>query len=126
VNLTQVHLLHVELHDFLNNAGFDISPGLMGENITTRGVDLMNLPSGTNLVFGEGATIQITGLRQPCFKLNRLRPGLMKASFLRDQCNRFVPNAGVMGIVVRGGAVSRGDAIEINLPEGPHHPLLPV
>jgi MOSC domain-containing protein YiiM len=125
-NLTQVHLLHAELHDLLNEAGFKISPGLMGENITTSGIELMSLPSGTRLNLGKAAIIQVTGFRQPCSKLNRLRPGLMKASFMRDQCNGLVPNAGIMGIVVRGGSVSPGDAIEINLPEEPHLPLQAV
>jgi MOSC domain-containing protein YiiM len=98
----------------------------MGENITTRGIDLMSLPSGTHLNLGKVVIIQVTGFRQPCSKLNRLRPGLLKASFMRDQANHVVPNAGIMGIVVRGGLVSPGDAIEINLPAEPHHPLLPV
>ena len=125
-NLTQVHLLHAELHDFLNNAGFDISPGLMGENITTRGIDLMGLPLGTRLNLGKIAILQVTGFREPCSKLNRLRPGLMKASFMRDPGDRVVPNAGIMGIVIRGGLVSPGDTIKINLPDEPHQPLPPV
>jgi MOSC domain-containing protein YiiM len=64
-NLTQVHLLHAELHDLLNDAGCDISPGLMGENITTRGIDLMGLPSGARLNLGEVVIIQVTGFREP-------------------------------------------------------------
>jgi MOSC domain-containing protein YiiM len=122
-NLTQVHLLHAELHDLLNDAGFGISPGLMGENITTRGIDLMSLPSGTRLNLGKVAILQVTGFREPCPKLNRLRPGLMKASFMRESGDRVVPNAGIMAIVIRGGLVSPGDAIEINLPDEPHQPL---
>lgn len=125
-NLTQVHLLHAELHDFLNDAGFDISPGQMGENITTRGIDLMSLPLGTRLNLGKVAILQVTGFREPCFKLNQLRPGLMKASFMRGQGGRVVPNAGIMAIVVRGGLVGPGDPIENNLPDEPHLALLPV
>jgi MOSC domain-containing protein YiiM len=125
-NLTQVHLLHAELHDLLNEAGFDISPGLMGENITTRGIDLMSLPSGTRLNLGKIAILLVTGFREPCSKLNQLRPGLMKACFMGNQGDRVIPTAGIMGIVVRGGLVSPGDAIEIDRPDEPHHPLLPV
>jgi MOSC domain-containing protein YiiM len=125
-NLTQVHLLHAELHDLLNDAGFDISPGVMGENITTRGIDIMSLPSGTRLNLGKVAILQVTGFREPCSKLNLVRPGLMKASFIRDPGDRVVPNAGIMGIVVRGGSVSPGDVIEIHLPDEPHQPLPPV
>src|SRR6266567_6524449 len=46
-NLRQVHLIHAELHDELRAAGFDVSPGQMGENVTTRGLNLLGLPAGT-------------------------------------------------------------------------------
>jgi MOSC domain-containing protein YiiM len=125
-NLTQVHLLHAELHDVLNAAGLNIDPGTMGENITTRGIDLMALPQGTRLHLGKSAVVQVTGLREPCSKLNWLRPGLMKASFKRDHQNRAIPNAGIMAIVIRGGWVGSGDTIEIKLPAGPYVALSPV
>src|SRR5436309_15763698 len=68
-NLRQVHLLHAELHDELRRAGFDLVPGQMGENVTTRGVDLLTLPSGTRLHVGDTAVVEITGLRNPCAQL---------------------------------------------------------
>ena len=40
-NLRQVHLIHAELHEELRAAGFIVSAGQMGENITTQGVDLL-------------------------------------------------------------------------------------
>src|SRR5436309_4750433 len=43
-NLRQVHLIHVELFDELRLAGFVVWAGLMGENITTRDIDLLRLP----------------------------------------------------------------------------------
>jgi MOSC domain-containing protein YiiM len=125
-NLTQVHLLHAELHDVLNAAGLNIYPGTMGENITTRGIYLMALSQGTRLHLGKSAVVQVTGFREPCSKLNRLRPGLMKASFKQDHQNRVVPNAGIMAIVIRGGLVGFGDTIEIKLPAEPHIALSPV
>src|SRR5512134_1709343 len=48
-NLRQVHLIHAELHDELRAAGFNVGPGDMGENITTRGLDLLALPTGALL-----------------------------------------------------------------------------
>src|ERR687889_403723 len=51
-NLRQVHLVHAELHDELRAAGFTVGPGNLGENVTTRGVDLLGLPSGTRLRLG--------------------------------------------------------------------------
>ena len=64
-NLRQIHLIHSELHDELKAKGFEVAYGQMGENITTRGIDLLDLPKGTVLKIGE-ALIEITGLRNPC------------------------------------------------------------
>ena len=125
-NLTQVHLLHAELHDRLNRIGFDISPGMLGENITTRGLDLMALPSGTQLKVGNDPILQVTGCRQPCSKLDRVKPGLMDATFIRDSFGCLIPNLGIMAVVLRGGVVRTGDGIEVIFPDEPHLPLLPV
>lgn len=64
-NLRQVHLIHAELHDELRAKGFTVRAGEMGENITTRGVDLLKLPEGTRLHLGADAVIELTGLRNP-------------------------------------------------------------
>jgi MOSC domain-containing protein YiiM len=125
-NLSQIHLLHGELHDHLNKAKFDIYPGLLGENITTRGVELMGLPHGTRLHIGESAIVELTGHREPCSKLNKLRLGLMDAVFVRDQTGCLVSNAGVMAVVIAGGQVCPSDLIIIELPEKPHRRLCPV
>src|SRR3954470_9692441 len=60
-NLRQVHLIHAELHDELAAAGFSLTPGQMGENVTTRGVDLLGLPTGTRLRLGDAAVVEVTG-----------------------------------------------------------------
>jgi hypothetical protein len=125
-NLRQVHLIHGELHDELRAAGFLLVPGQMGENVTTRGLDLLNLPTGTRLRLGDSAIVEVTGLRNPCTQLNKLRPGLMKATLARDGDGNLVRKAGVMSIVIEGGDVRPGDAIEVEFPAGPLRPLEPV
>src|SRR5205085_4894312 len=65
-NLRQVHLMHAELFDELRAAGFAVSPGQMGENVTTRGVDLLKLPRGARLHRGEEAATELPGRRNPC------------------------------------------------------------
>jgi MOSC domain-containing protein YiiM len=125
-NLRQVHLIHAELHDELNASGFSVSAGLMGENVTTRGIDLLGLPTGTTLLLGETATVEVTGLRNPCRQLNGLRPGLMEAVLGRDEHGNLVRKAGIMGVVLTGGEVRPGDEIEVLLPSGPHRPLKKV
>ena len=125
-NLRQVHLLHAELVDELRVAGFALTPGRIGENVTTRGVDLLGLPRGTRLRLGDEAVVELTGLRNPCYQLDRIQPGLMAAVLARDDRGVLVRKAGVMGIVVAGGVVSPGDEIAVERPAAPHHPLLPV
>ncbi len=122
-NLRQVHLIHAELHDELRAAGFDVSAGQMGENVTTRGVDLLGLPTGTTLHLGETASVEITGLRNPCKQLDGLRPGLMQAVLDRDEWGNLVRKAGVMGVVIKGGEVRPGDEVRVELPPAPHRPL---
>lgn len=125
-NLRQVHLIHSELHDELRAKGFDITAGQMGENITTRGVDLLALPTGSRLHLGETAIVEITGLRNPCYQLDHIQPGLMAATLDRDAQGNVIRKAGVMGIVITGGVVRLGDAIRVQLPPEPHRPLEPV
>ncbi len=125
-NLRQVHLMHAELFDELRAAGFTVSPGLMGENVTTRGVDLLALPTGARLRLGTEAVVEVTGLRNPCRQLDRLQPGLMNATLARDAGGNLVRKAGIMGIVLKGGEVGDGDPIEVELPLEPHRRLEPV
>jgi MOSC domain-containing protein YiiM len=125
-NLRQVHLIHAELHDELRGAGFSVSPGQMGENVTTRGVDLLGLPVGTRLLLGDTATVEVTGLRKSCAQLDGIAPGLMAATLDRDEDGNLVRKAGVMGVVVSGGEVRPGDAIQVELPPTPHKSLQPV
>lgn len=122
-NLRQVHLIHSELHDELLENGFTVSAGELGENVTTRGIDLLGLPTGTRLLIGETAEVEITGLRNPCVQIDRFRKGLMKAVLDRDEEGNLVRKSGVMGIVLKGGEVKPGDAIRMELPPRPHRPL---
>lgn len=125
-NLRQVHLLHEELHEELRSAGFDVAAGRMGENVTTRGVELLALPAGALLRLGAAAVVRVTGLRNPCRQLDELQPGLMAATLHSDETDALVRRAGVMAVVVRGGEVRPGDAVGVEWPDGPHRPLEPV
>ena len=98
----------------------------MGENITTKGIDLLALPTGTRLLIGSNAIIEITGLRNPCNQINGLAKGMMQAMLSKDDCGNLVRKAGVMGIVIAGGEICAGDIITVNFPAKPHQTLLPV
>ena len=122
-NLRQVHLIHAELLDELATKGFSVAPGEMGENITTRGLDLLDLPVGTKMQIGSSAVVELTGLRNPCVQIDRFQKGLMAAVLDRDGEGRLVLKAGVMGIVLAGGEIRAGDPISVALPAEPHRRL---
>jgi len=125
-NLRQVHLIHSELHDELRAGGFDVSAGQMGENITTRGIDLLGLPTGARLHLGNEAVVEVAGLRNPCEQLDNFQDGLLKACIDKDEQGNIIRKAGIMGIVLIGGEVYPGDSIRIKYPPKPHQPLKPV
>ena len=122
-NLRQVHFLPVELFEELAQTGYQIVPGDLGENVTTRGVDLLNLPRGARLHLGSGAVVEITGLRNPCPQIEAFRPGLLAQVLGQDENGALLRKAGIMGIVLQGGEVSVGDVLRVELPSPPHHPL---
>lgn len=124
-NLRQVHLVHAELFGELMAAGFAVWPGDLGENVTTRGIDLLALSAGTRLLLGPQAVVEVTGLRNPCSQLDKFQPGLMHAVLDKLPDGRLVRKAGVMAVVLQGGEVRAGDAIEAVLPAD-HRPLEPV
>jgi MOSC domain-containing protein YiiM len=125
-NLRQVHLIHAELLDELRDAGFTVSAGQIGENVATRGIDLLGLPTGTRLHLGATAVVEVTGLRNPCAQLDQFQPGLMAAVLDRDAQGRLIRKAGIMGIVLTGGDVRPDDPIRVELPPEPHRSLVPV
>lgn len=125
-NLRQVHLLHEELFDEVAARGYRVLPGQMGENITTRGIALLDLPTGAVLRFGGSAAVQVTGLRNPCVQINGLESGLMKQMVGRDAEGNTVRKAGIMAVVLAGGVIRPGDPIRIDLPGGAHEALQPV
>jgi MOSC domain-containing protein YiiM len=118
-NLRQVHLIHAELFDALGARGFKLAAGGLGENITTQGLYLLALPTGTRLHIGAEAVVEITGLRNPCAQLDGFQPGLLSAVLDRDAEGTLFRKAGVMGIVLSGGEVQPGDAIKVELPLEP-------
>jgi MOSC domain-containing protein YiiM len=125
-NLRQVHLIDEELQQELRASGYAVEAGTIGENITTRGVDLLALPTGTKLHLGEAAVIEVTGLRTPCRQLDAFHDGLKAALMPCDADGNVVRKAGVMSIVLSGGEVRPGDGIRIALPPAPHRALEPV
>ena len=114
-NFRQVHLIHSELLDEVNARGFSVLPGDLGENITTRGIDLLGLPTGARLEIGENAVVEVTGLRSPCVQINTFQEGLLEAVIERRKGVGLIRKTGVMSVVIRGGVIRNGDAIEADV-----------
>jgi MOSC domain-containing protein YiiM len=124
-NLRQVHLIASELFDDLALAGHLVRPGHLGENVTTSGLDLRALPLGTLLDIGE-AQVRLTGLRNPCYQIDRFQDGLREAVTTRDSTGKPSLRSGVMSVVTRSGSVRAGDPIVVVLPPPPHVALARV
>lgn len=125
-NLRQVHVLHDELLSELRAQGYEVAPGQMGENITTRDLAILGLSTGTKLKVGAQAIFRVTGLRNPCAQIERFRPGLLAAVLDRTEDGTLVRKAGVMCVVEQGGKVRDGDSIVVISQPGSHVPLQPV
>ncbi len=122
-NLRQVHLIHAELFDELREKGFHVAPGELGENVTTRGVSLLDLSVGTHLRIGPEAVVELTGLRNPCGQIDKFQSGLLDAVVDLGPNGEVIRKTGVMGIVIAGGPIRPGDAVEVIPPAGPHRRL---
>ena len=125
-NLRQVHLIHAELHDELRAKGFAVAPGEMGENVTTRGIDLLGLPLNARLHLGASAVVEVKGLRNPCYQIDDFRQGMLKECLDTDADGNLIRKAGIMGVVIAGGDVWPGDGIRVELPDGPHVALVAI
>ena len=122
-NLRQVHLIHAELFDEVAQKGFVVSPGDLGENIATAGLDLLALPCGAVLAIGDTVRLEVTGLRNPCAQIEAFQPGLLAAVLDKNPDGTLLRKSGVMSIVLAGGTVRAGDAISALLPVPPFQPL---
>ena len=122
-NLRQVHLLPREFFDEAREDGYQLGPGDLGENVLTQGLDLAGLSRDTLLHIGPAAVVRVTGLRNPCVKIDRLHQGLLKVAMSRDSGGRVVRKTGIMGVVTTGGIIHPGDKIEVELPVPPHRAL---
>lgn len=122
-NLRQVHLISREVLDELASDGYAVAPGALGENITTAGLDLFELPTGTKLQLGDTAILTVTGLRDPCSQINGLQKGLLKQMLRKSADGTVVRRVGIMSVVTVGGIVRPGDHLTATLPPEPHQPL---
>ncbi len=121
-SLREVHLLQIELLEELDRRGFELNPGDLGENITTRGVNLLDLGRDTILKIGKDVVLSVIGLSDPCERIERFHPGLMN-EMVTKLGSKIVRRGSVMSVAMSTGIISPGDPIEVYRPEGQHFPL---
>ena len=110
-NDRQALLVDAAVFTELAERGFQIGPGMMGENLTIAGIDLTALSRGTRLVIGD-AILEVTEVRNPCLQLNGIAPGLLKAVVKKEQ-GHVSFKAGIMTRIIAGGQVRAGDQITL-------------
>mgnify|MGYP000451126151 CR=1 FL=1 len=126
-NLRQLHLIHAELFVELAGQGYAIAPGQLGENITTKGIDLLTLPRGAQLRLGDDALVELTGLRNPCRQIDdNIGPGAMAAMLAREKDGSLIRKSGVMAVILSSGEVRAGDPVELVHRPAANLPLEPV
>ena len=121
-NDRQVHILQAELFDDLRPLGYDLGPGDLGENVTTQGINLLELPLGSRLRLGGTAVVELTGLRTPCGYIDKFRKGLKRQMILRTTRGPAF-RCGAMGIVKASGEVAAGDPVVFEGAPEPWRPL---
>jgi MOSC domain-containing protein YiiM len=89
----------------------DLAPGDIRENLTLRGVGVMQLRPGTTLAVGD-AEVEITKECTPCRRMDGVRPGLMR---------ELSGQRGMYARVVRPGTVRPGDAAQVREPALSQH-----
>ena len=100
-----VCLFSEELYEWLRKQGVEgLFNGAVGENFTTRGIDLMDLAPGQRLRVGETCVIELTDVREPCRQLKKWDGRFPKL---------ILGRSGWLARVVVEGEVKSGDAIEV-------------
>ena len=95
--------MHAELLAQLGTEGFRVGPGEMGEQIVVAGVNPAVLVAGARLQFRD-AVIEVIEPRTGCARFE-----MIQGKPRGDAKGRL----GVIAIVVTGGEIAVGDAVEV-------------
>ncbi len=100
----QVSLLAWESIERAQAMGLDVKEGDFAENFCTEGIDVMHMPMGTQVRIGEDVLVEISQIGKVCHTRCAIY-------YLAGDC--IFPREGIFGVVLQGGTVKPGDAIEV-------------
>lgn len=100
----QVSLLAIESIEKIRAKGLDVGPGDFAENITTRGIDLVNLPIGTRLKVGAEVLMEVTQIGKECHT---------RCAIYYQAGDCVMPREGIFTKVLKGGRVKKSDQIVV-------------
>lgn len=99
-----VSIQDIELLEELKTEGYAVGPGVIGENLTVRGLNVQQLSPGDRLVIEGGPVLELVAPRKPCFVLDAIHPQLQYA---------VVGRCGFMARVHRPGRLYAGQLIAV-------------
>ncbi|MGQ9610721.1 MAG: MOSC domain-containing protein [bacterium] len=100
----QVSLLALESIEKIRAKGLDVNPGDFAENITTIGINLINLPIGTKLKLGDSVLLEVTQIGKECHS---------KCAIYEQAGDCVMPREGIFAKVLSGGIIKKGDPITV-------------
>ena len=100
----QVSLLAIESINKMIDKGADVVPGNFAENITTEGIDLINLPLVTKLKLGADAILEVTQHGKKCHN---------HCAIYQQIGDCIMPREGIFAKVLQGGEICVDDVIEV-------------
>lgn len=101
----QVSLLAVESIEKMKALGLDVGPGDFAENITTSGINLVDLPLGTRLKIGPEAVGEVTQIGKECHS---------RCAIYYQAGDCVMPREGIFIRILKGGTIRAGDTIEVD------------
>lgn len=100
----QVSLLANESVNKMRAKGLDVGPGDFAENLTTEGIDLVNLPIGTKIKIGTESVGEVTQIGKECHA---------HCAIYYQAGDCVMPREGIFVRILEGGPVKVGDAIDV-------------
>ena len=99
-----VSIQDLELLDQLVAEGYPVGPGILGENLTVKGVQVQRLTVGDRLYFEGGPILELACVRKPCYVLDSIHPNLKEI---------VVGRCGYLCRVVKPGPLFAGQRVHV-------------